>query len=302
MTTEKIQLSDSKEISVCFWDSTPTPKAAVVMVHGMCEYIARYDDFCTFLGVNGYNVIGMDNRGFGMTDPDRRGMGQEGMFNATVDDIAAEVDLARKRWGVENVYVIGHSYGSFLTQRFIEKYHDKVSGAILCGSALQSGFILAFGKFLANKKARKDPDGRGKIFAKLTFEAYDKKFKQGKNAWLNRDGEAVKKYNADPMCDGVGICSNLFYKELFNGIAVTNKERRLVPSDFALMIASGDSDGVGGYGKLVKKLYKAYIKKSGVTPKLKLYKGGRHEILNEVDKGDVYEDFVSFLDGVQEGE
>ncbi|MCH5164776.1 MAG: alpha/beta fold hydrolase [Clostridiales bacterium] len=295
MTTEFVEMTGGKKVAVSFWDNTDTPRAAVVVVHGMCEYIARYNDFCEFLGHNGYNVIGMDNRGFGDTDADARGKGYAGMFDGTVDDIKLEVDMARARWGVERVYVIGHSYGSILTQRFIEKYHDSVSGAILCGTTMQSGFMLALGKKIARRKAKKDPDQPGKFFAKMTFESYDKKIKDGPNGWLNRDKAEVIKYNADEKCAGVGVCSVMFYKEMFEGLAAINKERGKTPSDFKLMIASGTADGVGGYGKLIKKLVKAYVK-HGLNPVVKMYEGGRHEILNEVNKGVVYEDFVYFLD------
>lgn len=296
MVTENIIMRDGKNVAVTFWDNTDRPRAAVVMVHGMCEYIERYDDFCGFLGNNGYNVIGMDNRGFGDTDADARGKGYAGMFESTVDDIKQEVDIARERWGVRRVYVIGHSYGSLLTQRFIEKYHSDVSGAILCGTTMQSGIMLCLGRKLAKRGARKDPDAPGRIFAKLTFESYDKKIKDGENGWINRDKAEVQKYNADVKCAGIGICSNMFYKEMFNGIHRTNKDRALVPSDFKLMIASGTADGVGGYGRLVKKLHKAYRTKCGLHAVLKLYDGARHELLNEINKGEVYEDFVEFLD------
>ena len=73
MTTEFVKMRDGKNVAVTYWDNVEHPVAAVVMVHGMCEYIARYNDFCKFLGNNGYNVIGMDNRGFGDTDPESRG-------------------------------------------------------------------------------------------------------------------------------------------------------------------------------------------------------------------------------------
>ena len=302
MTTEFVKMRDGKDVFVTYWDNVERPKAAVVMVHGMCEYIARYDDFCTFLGSHGYNVIGMDNRGFGMTDKDRRGKGADGMFEATVDDIMSEADMARERWGVERVYVIGHSYGSILTQRFIEKYHASVSGAILCGSTLQSGFMLSLGRKIAGHGAKKNPDGDGKFFAKMTFTSYDKKIKDGLNGWLNRDRAAVESYNADEQCAGVGICSNMFYREMLDGCARINKDRHLVPKDFKLMIASGTADGVGGYGKLIDKLVKAYKKSSGLVPLVKMYEGGRHEILNEINKDEVYNDFVRFLDELEEKE
>ncbi len=290
---EELIMRDGKRVAVRYWEDVKSPRAAVVLVHGICEYISRYDRFCRFLNDNGYCVIGMDNRSFGDTDKGALGQGYVGMFEDTVDDIAQEVDVAKKRWNVD-VFVIGHSYGSFLVQRFIEKYHGEVRGAILCGSALQRGFILKLGSFLANRRFKKRRDEPGELFAKMTFKAYDKRFKEGVNAWLNRDREAVEEYNADPRCNFTA--SNGFYKAMFDGLKITDKERDRVPANFRLMIASGDADGVGGYGKKVKKLVKAYEKKCGLSPRLKLYEDGRHEILNELNKEVVYEDFVAFLD------
>lgn len=295
MTTEYVTMRDGKSVAVTVWDSVKSARAAVVMVHGMCEYIARYDDFCEYLNHNGYYVIGMDNRGFGDTDPDARGKGYAGMFEATVDDIAQEVDIAKSRWGVENVFVIAHSYGSILAQRFIERYHEKVNGVILCGTTMQGGIMLSLGRKIAGSKAKKNPDAIGTFFAKMTFDAYDKKIKDGVNGWLNRDKAEVEKYNADEKCAGVGTCSVMFYKEMLNGCHTINKNRAATPKDFKIMIASGTADGVGGYGKLIAKLVKAY-KKCGLHPVVKMYEDGRHELLNEINKGVVYEDFVDFLD------
>ena len=291
---EFVTMRDGKKVAVRYWEDVASPRAAVVMVHGMCEYISRYDDFCKFLNKNGFYVMGMDNRSFGDTDPDALGSGYAGMFEDTVDDIKEEVDIAKKRWNTDKVMVIGHSYGSFLTQRFIEKYHADVLGAILCGSALQDGIAVSFGSMIANSKYKKHRDEKGEIFADLTFRAYDKKLKDGPNGWINRDKDAVARYNADERCNFT--VSNGFYKSLFDGLKVTNKERSKVPAEFKLMIASGTMDGVGGYGKLVKKLVKAYEKKCKLTPRVKLYEDGRHEILNELNKESVYEDFVEFLD------
>ena len=105
---------------------------------------------------------------------------------------------------------------------------------------------------------------------------------------------SVAVYNADPRCNF--MCKVGFYKSMFDGLKLTNKERGCVPGNFRLMIASGTNDGVGGYGKLIKKLVKEYEKKCGLSPRVKMYEGGRHEILNEINKGEVYEDFAAFLD------
>lgn len=296
MRADVMTASDGKVISVRYWENVKTPRGAVVMVHGMSEYIERFDDFCQYLNYNGYYVMGMDNRGFGDTDKDAMGKGYPDMFENTVDDIYKETEIAKQLWNTKNVIVIGHSYGSFLTQRFIEKYHDKVTAAVLVGTALQSGIVLKAARFIANRKFKKHADEPGKIFEKMTFKSYDKKFAEGPNGWLCRDKDVVARYNADPKCGAV--CSVGFYKEMFDGIKRANENRAKTPSEFKLMIVVGTKDGVGGYGKLAKKLAEEYRKKAGIEPRLKLYDGGRHEILNEIGKEIVYEDILDFLDDV----
>lgn len=291
---ESFTARDGKKICVRFWeDGVSSPRGAVVVVHGMCEYIDRYDDFCRFLNSNGFYVIGMDNRGFGHTDEDALGLAYDGMFEDTVDDIKQEVDIAKERWNVNKVLVVGHSYGSFLAQRFIERYSGSVSGAVLVGSALQGGIAAAFGRLVAKKKCKSNPKAVGRLFADLTFTKYDKKFGEGYSHWLNRDNTEVAKYVADKFCNFT--CSVGFYKTMLYGIKSAIKDRSNVPSDFRLMLASGKSDGVGEYGKDVKRLHRHYLKKCGIDARLKLYDGARHEILNEINKGEVYEDIVDFL-------
>ena len=58
------------------------------------------------------------------------------------------------------------------------------------------------------------------------------------------------------------------------------------------MIA-GDHDPVGNNGKQVAKLYKTYLK-NNINAKIKLYKGARHELINETNKEEVYRDVVDF--------
>lgn len=298
MKTEKIAMSrDGKQVAFSFWDEVTDPRAIVVIVHGMAEHISRYDDFAKFLNTRKYIVVGFDDRAHGNTDPDHLGLVNDStdLFENTVDDIAEEIDIALSRYGKDlKVFVIGHSYGSFMTQRFMQKYLDKVCGVILSGSALQQGFIVNFGSMVASRRVKKGKrDEKGEFFANMTFVAYDKKIKDGRNGWLNRDREQVELYNNDPQCDF--ICSNGFYDSLFRGLKRIAANRKPMPSDFKLFIASGDDDGVGGYGKLVKKLYQTYVK-LGISPKLKLYEGGRHEILNETNRQEVYADFADFID------
>jgi alpha-beta hydrolase superfamily lysophospholipase len=139
-------------------------------------------------------------------------------------------------------------------------------------------------------------DKPGKLFAKLSFGGYDKKIKDGFNGWLNRDKEEVDKYNADVMCGFV--CSNGFYHYFFKGLdAICKSNYDSLDKSFPIFIASGSDDCVGDCGKLVNKLYDRFVS-FGLTPKLKLYDGARHEILNEINKAEVYRDFADFANSL----
>ena len=68
---------------------------------------------------------------------------------------------------------------------------------------------------------------------------------------------------------------------------------RQVP-DIPILLLSGDRDPVGSFGKGVKKVYRRLLK-TGHRVQLALYPGGRHEMLNETNKGEVYETISGFL-------
>ena len=282
---------NGKNISIAVWDDTENAKGVVQLSHGMAEHIQRYDDFARFLCGNGYIVIGDDHRGHGYTDPDKLGVASGDIFEDKVADLRYITSYASKTYGLP-VILMGHSYGSFLTQRYLTYGFDGIKAAILCGSAKQGGLILKVGKSLSRKKCKNEADEPGATFAKMTFEKYDNDFGEGKNSWLSLSKENVQKFNADPLCGFT--CSNGFYYSFFTGIDNANKFLRQ-GDGFKLLIVSGSEDPVGGYCKYVEKLNRMYLK-AGYDTTLHLYENMRHEILNEEGKQIVYDDILAFLD------
>ncbi len=286
---------DGKELSLVFWDKVPAPVAIVQILHGMSEHIERYDDFAKALNKAGFIVFGADHRGHGYTDKDKLGLVEDGnLFEDTVSDAIELTAYAKVKYRLP-VIVFGHSYGSFLLQRYLSYTSSQINGAILCGSAAMEGGIVNLSCFLTkgkNKGRRRDK--KGKLFAKLTFGKYDKAYKgEGLNAWLSRDKAEVEKYNADPMCGFT--CSMGFYHYFFRGLkAISRSPHRKLRKDLPMFIISGSDDKVGGDGKLVLALENRY-KKLGLAPSLRLYKDARHEILNEINKHEVYEDVINFV-------
>ena len=293
----KFKAYNDYELNVYVWDEVKSPKAVVQIAHGMAEDAARYEDFAKFLNKNGYNVLADDHRGHGKTAQGKMGIVPDGdCYFDTIEDMALLTDYAKDKYKVP-VILFGHSYGSFLSQGYIEKHSDKIVACVLCGSARMDTSDAKLGGIVANlQTALFGKDKPAKFIANLSFGNYEKPFKQdGKtNAWLNRDGAEVDKYNANPMCGF--ILSLGFYKSFFNGLKqIYGDAPKQIRADLPIFIISGDQDPVGGMGVLVKNLYEMY-KGLGFDVDMKLYEGARHEILNEINKEEVYNDALAFFE------
>ncbi len=293
MRREDFLASDGKVLKLAVWDEVINPKAVVQIAHGMAEHIARYDEFARYLNENGFIVVGDDHRAHGLTDPEELGKsGSYDLFERTVEDEREITDHFKREKNLP-VILFGHSYGSFITQRYLQKGDNGLKAAVVCGSAYMKGVAVALGNAVAKMKYKRHRDEEGKFFASVTFASYDKKLKEGKSAWLNRDKTEVEKYRADEFCGYT--CSIGFYRWFFAGLKKIAAQKTLpLDASFPLMIISGRQDAVGGNGKLVKALDKRY-RSFGLNPTLKLYDGARHEILNELNKAEVYADILKFL-------
>lgn len=289
---------DGKEVQLYVWDEVASPKAVVKIAHGMAEYSARYDAFARYLNDRGYIVVMNDHRGHGLTAAkDSLGYEEGDMWTNNVRDQLAVLDYCKQKYAL-SLFMMGHSYGSFITQAVIEEHPD-VDGFVLCGSNYIKGASFTLCRSIARSMCR-NKGGRhpAKLIADLSFGMYEKKF-PGANAWLNRDEEEVRKYNSDEMCGFV--CSANFYRTFMDGIRTLYKKDyyTLIRTQTPLLLIAGSDDPVGGYGKGMRKLHKFYTCKAHVTDvTLKLYDGARHEVLNETCRDQVFADVADWLDGV----
>lgn len=272
-------------------------KGIVICVHGMCEHSDRYHEFANYLNSQKYGVFTYDHRGHGksiLIDEEKGFLGKDG-FNKMVYDLDIIVNHAKERFPNHKVYLLGHSMGSFVTLRYLQMY-NKVDGAILSGS--NYGFKMlrlgtAIGKIACIVKGEKAP---GKLLERLSFGSYNKVFAPNRTAfdWLSRDENVVDKYIQDEMCGFT--CSNQFYYDFFKGLLAISKKTNMnkINAQTPIFIISGDKDPVGNLGKGVVALYRV-LKNQVNNVEMKLYPNGRHEILNELNKDEVYQDIVNWL-------
>lgn len=271
------QSFDGKEIFVNEWTDVKNPKGIVQIVHGMVEYGGRYESFARFLNGHGFLVVADDHRGHGKTDEETLGFCKGDMFRDTVRDEGELTKHYKELYPDLKYFVLGFSYGSFLTQQYISEYGNLIDGAVIAGSNYKKDFEVYFGTLVAHLNGATK---RGYLIEKASFGAYSKKFRDGE--WLSVDEENNAAYHADKYC--TFTCTNRFYRDFFKGlrglytasyIAGLNKE-------LPLLLASGKDDPVGNMGKGVQKLYDFYTQKAGMkNVEIKLFENSRHEFLNE---------------------
>ena len=272
--------------------------ANVIIMEGMEEHARRYDDFAKFLNTKGFNVYAIDCYGQGenvLPDLSNRGIWPASGFRKQVQAVDALVE--KLRISCKPTFIFSHSMGSFMCQDYIQRYTEHVSKVVLCGSgaknpAVPVGFQLA--KLIVHKKNREKKAG---FLNKLMFGGFNKRIKHPKTGydWLSYNEENVAKYIEDPLC-GFGP-NNGFCYEFLKGMARLHKKKflRKIRKDLDIFIISGEEDPVTGYGKSVGKLHDMYIKLGVKNVETKIYKGMRHEILNEDNKQEVYEDIAAFF-------
>lgn len=300
----KLRTKDNVDIHTYEWfpDDENNIKGIVQIAHGMAEHAKRYSDFASFLTRHNYAVFANDHRGHGQTAGKIENLGYFGPnagWETVVSDMKLLSDYATNKYPKKPFFILGHSMGSFLTRQYVLDSSVRLNGALLSGTGGKLGLVGRFGIFTSRTMMLFYPEkSPGNILNKLSFSSYNKKFKPEKSffAWLSRDKNQVEKFMNDPYC-GV-IMSIRFFYELINGIMFVNDQKNinLTPQNLPILLFSGTKDPVGLNGKGVQEVYKK-MKKAGVKDvTLKLYEEGRHEMLNEINKDEVYQFVLNWME------
>ncbi len=287
------------------WQPEDGPvKAVLQIVHGMVEYVERYEEFAKFLAGRGYGVIGHDHLGHGKTAATAEELGyfaEKDGDQHVIADMYRVTCAGRKRWPGVPLVIMGHSMGSFFTRKYLTRYSRKVEGAIIMGTGFLGLPLVAFGKLAAGIICRvRGSRYRSKLLYQLTLGGNNKRIKELRtdNDWLSNNEESVDAYNQDPFCtfiftagayrDFFAILTDLAAKKNFNTM---NRE-------LPVFFVAGEEDPVGNYGKGVRACHRQFETLGFKDLSIKLYPGDRHEILNELDRRQVFEDLADWLDRV----
>jgi len=276
-------------------------KGVVQIAHGMAEHSKRYRRFAEALTQEGFAVYANDHRGHGKTAGSLENVGyfaDENGWDLVVNDMHKLTQIIKDNHPGVPVFLFGHSMGSFLSRNYIFLFGHEIKGVILSGTGGNPGLLGKIGYLVAKNESKK----HGKKFRspklkELSFGKFNNAFKPNRTEfdWLSRDDAEVDKYVKDPYCGGDFTAR--FYEDLLTGINAINNMKNIkrIPKDLPIYLFSGEKDPVGNKTKGVKQVFKSYQKAGIRDVTLKFYEDGRHEMLNETNRKEVFKDVITWL-------
>ena len=277
------------------WIPEGEPVAILQIIHGMQEYIDRYDEFANFLAEKGILVIGNDHLGHGKSVGDK---GTYGYFckndpaTVLVRDAHRLKKMTQEDYPGIPCFILGHSFGSFVAREYITRYGTGIKGAIIQGTAyMPTGTIRSlsglvnFLQFIMGEKYRSN------MVNNMAFKGYLSRIPDHKTNfdWLSHNDESIQKYIADPACNFVFTLNG--FKTMADILKRVQDmdEMENIPKDLPVLITAGKEDPVGGYGEAPTRLFAIYTNELKMTKvELKLYDEMRHELQQEIGREKIY--------------
>ncbi len=290
-----IKSYDLTPIHCYLWDDVENPVGVVQISHGMCEYAGRYDEWAKRLNGRGYIVFADDHRAHGNTETDEnRGRHPGDIEKKTVSDLVFFYYWLKRRYGLPQV-LMGHSYGSFLAQDFLQQGTD-VKAVALCGTADMNGAQAALALLWPLELFAKN--WCPKFVNPVSDIIFDARYKgeKGPAQWVTSDKARRQVFIDDPMA-GIDISVNFDWNMIKSFGRIYKKESiAKISPDVHIGIFSGDMDPIGGTkSSKAKKLLRRY-EKAGLNAQIHIYKEARHELHNEKCRDEYFEDIVKFFD------
>lgn len=282
------------------WEPQGQIRGIVQVVHGIADHISRYAPFAEFLAEQGFLVVGDDHMGHGQTWKEGEILGYfHGGWMAAVDDLYSLMKKIRSQYPRVPYILFGHSMGSFMARTFLYRHRDsELAACILCGTAWQPAPILKAGLAMCRSVCRLSGETKPSASLRaMAFGAYNKQVPDAKtpNDWVCSDPAVIDAYTADPMCgfaEAAGLDRDMLY-----GIQCNQKKDNLaaMPKELPVLFVAGSQDPVGNFGKGVRQSAEAFRKAGMRDVNVILYKNSRHEILNDIEKEQVFRDIYQWI-------
>lgn len=283
-----IKAHDGLNISAAIFEAE-NPKALVQIIHGAKEHKERYYDFMQFLNDQGYAVIISDNRGHGASVNEKFPLGYMDGTADIIKDQRLVTKYIKKMYPGKPFYLFGHSFGTLISREYLWDNDAVVDKLVLSGTvnytpAAAVGTVI--GKMIIKQKGAR---GESKFL---------QSFLDGKdNSWVVGDEAVLENYRKDPLCCGY-MYTNGALVSIFESVSrlKTYNLYRCMNPELPILMISGENDPITGGKKGLEDTI-ATLKKIGYRHiQNVVYRGMKHEVLNETDHQSVYEEVLGFFE------
>ena len=295
-----LSCTDGHQMPLYAWLPASDPDCILHIAHGMAEFAERYAPIAHLLNQQNIAVYAHDQRGHGRAVASINDLGivTHNWFYQQVEDINLVVAFLRNKYPGKKIFLLGHSMGSFISQRYFQMHGSAIDGLILSASNGKQDALMPAGITIAWLQMKLfGTRYRSTLIDKLSFGKFNAAFKPNKTGydWLSRNNEEINTYIADPRCGFV--CSALYFYYFFNGIrdAFNIKNINAIPADVPVYAFAGDKDPVGLQGKGFLTLINNWKTAGSKDISYHLYKEGRHEMMNDINRQEVVGNLVNWI-------
>ncbi len=302
-TTYFASATGEGDIAVHKWTPHGKPVGVIQFVHGMSEYVKRFEPVANFLTERGYVFCGHDHAGHGESihKPENKGFfAEENGWDKLIADTMQVHESLKSEYPNLTHVLYGHSMGSLIARSCAGRYGECFD-AFIWESTAGPNPSLPLGKLLAKTIVLlKGSHALSKTLNALVFGPFVASVKKRRTTfdWLSHDPEVVDAYLGDPMC---GFSFRVAaYLDMFHGVGEVNcRKWALTVPNAPIYIVSGDEDPVGDFGRGVKKVVNMLLRAGKTRIVFQLYHGGRHELHNETFRSDFLKGIEAFLKNVE---
>lgn len=291
-----INAKDGYQLLINVYESK-NAKAVIQIAHGMEEHQKRYQKFAEFLSENGFTVVTANMRGHGPNAKELGFFAEKQGDLLLVDDQVCIAKYLKEKYSDKSLYLFAHSMGTIISRVVLQKHSKLYEKVILSGypnyqSAAGFGKLVAklFGCFKGKK-------GHSKMLNNLVVGSFNKAISNPKTNvdWISYNEENVKKYLEDPLC-GFGFTIS-GYRDLMSLVVKMHKVENYIDvnKDLKFLLLRGEDDPCVGGTSGAEDSLNVLLKAGFLDIEKICYPHMRHEILNEDNHQQVYQDCLDFL-------
>lgn len=292
---EWLEANDGHSIPVKVWRPRQ-PERILVIIHGMAEHAARYAPLAEWLTEQQVAVVALEQRGHSddCPDEDLGHLADHNGWQKAVSDVGQVIHYARELEPGLPLTLFGHSMGSFVAQCVVQQFGDDLDALVLGSTNRINRPLLLASKQVVNLVGLLSGFRNASGFIEtVNFGAYNRHFKPNRTDfdWISRDSAQVDAYIDDAYCGFA--CTPQFWSDLIGGMLTIRPETW--PKDLPVHLMSGTDDGLGEWGRGIRRHIEA-LKAAGVqVASTRLFEGGRHELINEINADEVWQHLESCL-------